>query len=61
MDTEKTLEGKKILIVDDEQDILDMLVELLSMSNIDNASSFEEGKRLLESEDYEQHYSISWA
>ena len=45
MDTEKTLEGKKILIVDDEQDILDMLVELLSMSNIDNASSFEEGKK----------------
>jgi len=52
MATEDILRGKRILIVDDEQDILDVLSELLSQAKIDAASSFEEGKRLLESVDY---------
>jgi CheY-like chemotaxis protein len=53
MDTEKILKGKKVLIVDDEQDILDLLVELLSACMVDPTSSFEEAKRLLETEYYD--------
>ena len=53
MDTNKILRGRKILIVDDEKDVLDALVELLDMCRIDTAITFEEGKRLLESEEYD--------
>ncbi|MBW1861522.1 MAG: response regulator [Deltaproteobacteria bacterium] len=53
MDPNKLLKGKKILIVDDEKDILDSLIELLDMCRIDTATSFEEGKRLLENEAYD--------
>lgn len=53
MDTEKILRGKWILIVDDEQDILDMLTELLEMCRIDQATSFEEAKELLERNSYD--------
>jgi len=38
--------------VDDEDDVLHVLRELLSMCKIDTASSFEEAKILLESNDY---------
>jgi len=54
MEPDKLLEGKKILIVDDESDVLDQLTELLDMYRIDTATSFEEGKRLLESK--REHY-----
>jgi len=48
--TESTLlKGKKILVVDDEQDILDVLTEHLSMCQIVTADNFEDAKRLLES------------
>lgn len=53
MDTDKILRGKRVLIVDDEQDILDLLVQLLSACMVDSASSFEEAKRLLETENYD--------
>jgi DNA-binding NtrC family response regulator len=53
MDPNKLLKGKKVLIVDDEKDILDQLIELLDMCRIDTASSFDEGKMLLESEFYD--------
>jgi DNA-binding NtrC family response regulator len=53
MDTKKILRGKRILIVDDEKDVLNVLVELLDMCKIDTASSFEEAKQLLESESYD--------
>jgi len=53
MDPKKILKGRKILIVDDEKDILDSLIELLDMCRIDTATSFEEGKRLLENETYD--------
>lgn len=53
MDTEKFLRGKWVLIVDDEQDILELLTEMLDMCRIDTASSFEEGKELLERNDYD--------
>ena len=53
MDPKKVIIGKKFLIVDDEKDILDQLIELLDMCRIDTASSFDEGKMLLESEFYD--------
>ena len=53
MATEKILKGKLVLIVDDEKDILDLLTELLSMCRVDTASSFEEAKELLESNEYD--------
>jgi len=53
METKKWLRGKKVLIVDDEPDILDVLTELLGECMIDRASTFEEGKKLLESEHYD--------
>ena len=34
----------KVLVVDDERDVLESLIELLDMCRIDTASSFEEGK-----------------
>jgi CheY-like chemotaxis protein len=52
MDPEKILKGKRILIVDDEEDVLDFLTELLEICKVDRASTFEEGKRLLESNYY---------
>ena len=53
MDPAELLKGKKILIVDDEPDVLAQLTELLDMSRIDTASSFEAGKKLLENERYD--------
>jgi CheY-like chemotaxis protein len=50
METKKILRGKRVLIVDDEKDVLNVLVELLDMCKIDTASSFEQGKQLLETE-----------
>ncbi len=41
------LAGKKILIVDDEPDILDLLEEMLNDCLIDKASDFSEAKKLL--------------
>ena len=52
MDTEKILSGKRILIVDDEEDILEFLTEILEVCKIDRASTFEEGKKLLEAHYY---------
>jgi len=40
------LEGKRILIVDDEPDILEALSELLSMCDVTKATSFEEASAL---------------
>ena len=53
METKKILRGKRVLIVDDEKDILNVLVELLDICRIDTASSFEEAKQLLETESYD--------
>ncbi len=53
MDPQKIIRGRRILIVDDEQDILDTLIELLSECRIDTATTFEEGKSLLESRKYD--------
>ena len=40
------LKGKKILIVDDEPDVLDSLIEILDNCKLDTAASFEEAKPL---------------
>jgi len=50
---DKIIRGKKILIVDDEKDVLDTLSELLSAGKIDTALSFEKGKKFLESRAYD--------
>ena len=47
------LKGKKLLIVDDEQDILDTLVDLLDECDIDTANSYEGAKELLKSGRYD--------
>jgi len=53
MDSTNILKGKRILIVDDEPDVLDSLIELLDMCKIDTASSFKDGKKMLEHQSYE--------
>jgi DNA-binding NtrC family response regulator len=47
------LDGKKILAVDDEPDILEALEELLSMCDFTRATTFEQAKELLESRDFD--------
>ena len=47
------LKGKKILIVDDEPDILAVLEELLDMCELVKASTFDEAKAHLESQDFD--------
>ncbi len=53
MDPKKLLKGKRVLIVDDEVDILDFLTEILEVCKVDRASSFEEAKELLEKNYYD--------
>ena len=53
MDKNDLLEGKKILIVDDEPDVLETLGELLDMCDITEASSFEQAKELLETQRFD--------
>lgn len=47
------LESKRILIVDDEPDVLNSLGELLAKSEIVTASSFSEGRNLLENQKFD--------
>lgn len=53
MNEKSLLDGKRILIVDDEPDILDTLEELLEMYNVVRASSFEQAKGLLETQNFD--------
>jgi len=53
MDPKEIISGKRVLIVDDEQDVLDTLAGLLDICKIDTATSFEEGKRLLQDNVYD--------
>ncbi len=48
-----SLKDKKVLIVDDEPDVLDSLEELLDMCRISRAQSFEEADRLLNTEKFD--------
>lgn len=47
------LKGKKILIVDDEPDVLDTLENLLFMCEVTKADSFEEAKTALEKDHFD--------
>jgi len=53
MKPEKIIAGKQILIVEDEKDVIEVLTELLEVCRLDAATSFEEGKRLLNENDYD--------
>jgi len=48
MEKRSLLEGKKVILVDDEPDVLENLEELLPMCDVTKASNFEEGRKLLE-------------
>jgi len=49
----KILDGKKLLIVDDEPDVLETLKELLEMCQIDTATDFESAQKLLDQNRYD--------
>jgi len=50
MDKPDLLEGKRILIVDDETDVLEVLEDLLDTCRLTRASSFDEARDLLENQ-----------
>jgi DNA-binding response OmpR family regulator len=47
MEKQDLLKGKRILIVDDEPDVLDALADLLGMCELTTASTFEEARQKL--------------
>lgn len=47
------LNGKRILLVDDEQDVLETLEDLLSECDTERASSFEEAKELMDTRQFD--------
>ena len=47
------LEGKKLLIVDDEPDVMETLKDLLDMCSIDAAADFETAQKLLNQNKYD--------
>lgn len=51
--TETILNGKKLLIVDDEPDIVETIKELLDTCDIDVALDFEAGEKLLNQNKYD--------
>jgi CheY-like chemotaxis protein len=53
MSESKLLDRKRVLAVDDEQDILDTLVDLLPMCKMTTATSFKEALELLESQKFD--------
>jgi DNA-binding response OmpR family regulator len=53
MSDESLLAGKRILIVDDEPDVLDVLEEMLSMCQVERATTFERARELLETRDFD--------
>ena len=50
----KLLDGKRVLIVDDEPDVLDTLEDLLAMCNVVKASNFKAAKDYLETEYFDR-------
>ena len=50
MESEQLLESKRILVVDDEPDVLDTLEDLLPMCVLTKATTFEQAKEFLENQ-----------
>jgi DNA-binding response OmpR family regulator len=50
---EASLKGKKILIVDDEPDVIETLQDILHMCEVTAAGSFEEAKKQLENNSFD--------
>jgi len=53
MSDSSLLDGKKVLIVDDESDVLEILEELLEMCAVVSASTFDDARELLKSQDFD--------
>ena len=53
MDEGDVLDGKRILIADDEPDILDLVVEDLSRCRVDRATTYEEAREKLATQTYD--------
>ncbi len=53
MSDESLLTGKKVLIVDDEPDVLEVLEDMLSMCEVSKATTFEEARELLETQPFD--------
>ena len=47
------LEGKKVLVVDDEPDVLEVMVDLLRMCEVTTAGNFKDAKKLLETQTFD--------
>jgi DNA-binding NtrC family response regulator len=55
MSSENRLNGKRVLIVDDEPDVLETLEGLLPMCQVSKASNFSEAEKLL----HDEHFDIA--
>ena len=53
MSEKNLLDAKRILLVDDEPDILETLEDLLPMARLKTAATFDAAKALLESEPFD--------
>lgn len=53
MSAKNLLDNKKVLIVDDEPDVLETLEDLLSMCDVTKASGFEEAMDLIEKQNFD--------
>jgi DNA-binding NtrC family response regulator len=53
MTGDSLLKGKRVLLVDDEPDILETLEHLLPMCKVEKAGSFERARELMESEPFD--------
>jgi CheY-like chemotaxis protein len=53
MTSKSLLVGKRILIVDDEPDVLETLEDLLSMCDVTKASTFDEAEELILNQDFD--------
>lgn len=53
MNVSETLRGKKILVVDDEPDVLSTVEEILDMCSVDKAKDFDSALKLISTNSYD--------